>query len=468
MKKYLFLFLFFILCFNVYAFPDGVYPVPSTRQEVEPGIFIIQGTDGRWYQETIPEEDEDITYLSLTGKYDSIFEAMQKFDDFLGKPVDVPNYDSTPVDNSKYKSDPVIDNNYLTKPELKGLYYLDQYQYKTDGTLYYRVIAYFKTGNFVLRNGKTELEVSCLYQYSINGTTGESSFFKVNNALFPSYYDRYNIKWTTNYYVDNSNNTYPGMGSLYTGYGNPDLGIDPGNDINNPDADVYVPVEEREPVLPTWVDNTSLFGVLGNILNAIKYNTAIVIHKSDLVISQLELLKNNPGLIVPENDDLNITDVDFTADINSNDNWFVKLLKAIAKFLSSLIVPGDVITYETVSNSDGSTSTVERKTNYFVYNFKDMTNNFSQKFGYEQYTNKLTNLTLTSNDSNGSSSSSSSVVLDDSIFGGYISLDMWKPYLPQLQDYIRGFIYCMLVIYNVKMVQFLIRATSPIKSGKED
>lgn len=50
-------------------------------------------------------------------------------------------------------------------------------------------------------------------------------------------------------------------------------------------------------------------------------------------------------------------------------------------------------------------------------------------------------------------------------FGGYINLSMWDKYMPTIQMYIKGFMYALLVLFNIKMIIWMVRGSTPIKDS---
>lgn len=85
---------------------------------------------------------------------------------------------------------------------------------------------------------------------------------------------------------------------------------------------------------------------------------------------------------------------------------------------------------------------------YFMH-LKDMV---SKKFGFDNYIEFFESL-------KGLSSHSPE-------FGGFINTSIWTPYIDKIHYYIKGFIYALLVIFNVRMIIWTIRGSTPIKDGQ--
>lgn len=91
---------------------------------------------------------------------------------------------------------------------------------------------------------------------------------------------------------------------------------------------------------------------------------------------------------------------------------------------------------------------------YFSNKFTYLKDKFSVKFGYGNYLemfNALKSMGLRSVD-----------------FKGYIDISIWDKYLPTLQGFVRGFFYFFMVIFNLKMIIWLVRGGTPIKDDNRE
>lgn len=468
MRKLIIFILFFLFSFSLYAsvppvlpptVATGVYPIPSTLEEVSEGVWIVQGTDGRTYQVSEPDEDGSIRYQTLTGKYDWAFDMMQDIDEYLKKYTKVPSLGSTGSSGSSdshYKPvKDIINTSGLDTSiieDSKGYVMIIEYTDTTKSTVWsYSIFYGIYATSLPDSTGRFNFEApSSSYSYFWYESNPSKVWFTENTSPYVGTLiapiNRYDV-YTNIYNPDvlPPSSSSDGFNFNYTGWGDPWTDVAPEDDPYNPDNPNY------NPQLIQDVQNSVL-----------QLNMRIKIDWSEFWPEFDKRYKPN-NITIENNDIFNLDDIDFEKELSSQDSWFVKLLKAILKFIKSIFIPSDV----QIVNSDGST----KKENYFVYNLKDMTNDFSKKFNYDNYTNKITNLTLVStsdeDDDTNTDTGTSTPVLDDGDFGGYVNFSIWKPYMPKLQDFVRGFIYCMLVIYNVKMAQVLIRVTSPISTGKD-
>lgn len=91
------------------------------------------------------------------------------------------------------------------------------------------------------------------------------------------------------------------------------------------------------------------------------------------------------------------------------------------------------------------------RSDYFSSKFTSMKDSFSSKLGFDTYLGLFSAL--------------KSVVVGKLDFGGYIDISMWDKYLPTLQNFIRGFMYVMLGIFNIKMAIYMARGSNFITSS---
>lgn len=87
MRKFFLLVISFLLFSSILYASDKVYYLQDTMQETEPGsgIYIIQGTDGRWYQMNGQDDSGEVIHEPLpTGNQvsDKILDVLYKLDEF--------------------------------------------------------------------------------------------------------------------------------------------------------------------------------------------------------------------------------------------------------------------------------------------------------------------------------------------------------------------------------------------------
>lgn len=93
---------------------------------------------------------------------------------------------------------------------------------------------------------------------------------------------------------------------------------------------------------------------------------------------------------------------------------------------------------------------------YFDEKFTSLQAKFMQKLGFGNFDNFLDFLKV---------ATGSGLDFVDDQGRKIIDLSIWDKYLPRLQGYIRGFYGCMIAIYNIKMVLYLIRGNTTILTG---
>lgn len=91
------------------------------------------------------------------------------------------------------------------------------------------------------------------------------------------------------------------------------------------------------------------------------------------------------------------------------------------------------------------------KDNYFSDKFTYLKDKFALKVGFGTYLEMFNSL--------------KSVAVGKLDFGGYIDISMWDKYMPTLHNFIRGFFFIMMAIFNVKMIIWMIRGSSFIKDS---
>lgn len=89
--------------------------------------------------------------------------------------------------------------------------------------------------------------------------------------------------------------------------------------------------------------------------------------------------------------------------------------------------------------------------NYFNDTFTRLKDKFSSKLGFNSYLQLFDSL--------------KSQVSNAPSFGGYINTSMWVKYLPQIHVYIKGFFYCLMIIFNIKQIIWMVRGSTPIEGG---
>lgn len=107
-----------------------------------------------------------------------------------------------------------------------------------------------------------------------------------------------------------------------------------------------------------------------------------------------------------------------------------KIIELLVEALKSLFIPKD---------------------GFFTSNFNDFKDKISIKLGFATYVEMFKSL--------------SAHVSGSVDFGGFIDLSIWDKYLPTLQNYIRGFIYALGLIFNIKMIVWMVRGSTPIEGG---
>ena len=383
MKKVVFILFFIFFSFNVFAFPEGVYPIESTRQEVETGVFIVQGTDGRWYQETGQNDLGEVEYKGLTGKEDTYINIMksleealknpsQDYSSVLPKPVDKEDENSFP---EGYNGGYVIvvnetiwmdwDKNVTVVSPSRNTYFVDSYYY-LNGKLYFHYTDY------------TYLDYRGQVQYAGRPGDGVVSEWTTNMPIRErddrlGYIQGSGYTYTNLYPTGQEGNMPDGWSSsAYRGFGNPDEeGQTPENDPFNPDNPNYNPQLVKD--------------IQEHILNLnlrVKLDWSEFWVEFDKRIPQLQ----NGGIPVEDKDKDNpfsLDDIDWEKAATKEDSWFVKLMKAIFDFFKGLIVPPDV----EVTNSDGTKS----KQNYFAFEFNNMHTTFSEKVPVVEQVGTLVN-----------------------------------------------------------------------------
>lgn len=88
---------------------------------------------------------------------------------------------------------------------------------------------------------------------------------------------------------------------------------------------------------------------------------------------------------------------------------------------------------------------------YFSKTFTRLKDKFSAKLGFKTYLQLFDSL--------------KSQVSNAPTFGGYIDTSMWVPYLGQIHAYIKGFFYCLMIIFNIKQIIWMVRGSAPINGG---
>ncbi|MGL4338417.1 MAG: hypothetical protein ACRCST_16150 [Turicibacter sp.] len=110
---------------------------------------------------------------------------------------------------------------------------------------------------------------------------------------------------------------------------------------------------------------------------------------------------------------------------------------------------------------------VTRKTNgeWLEGQFMTMKDNVAKKFEMDSYLELAENL-------KGVYANNTEIIGSVGVNGVFvkpmpiIDLKLFDKYKPTLFSYIRGFVYVLLIFYNIKQVIWLIRGTSPIGGGK--
>lgn len=400
MKKIIFL-LLILVSFNLYAStasptssPENkVYYIQSTMQETEPGsgIYIIQGTDGRWYQMNGQDDSGEVEYEGLpTGNpvADRIQDIIYKLDEFekaTGVDIDttvntpdgitgsdVPDFingDSGNVGSAYYLYVRVGNaiGRFILNQNLPGggAFYIDDGDYF--GNVYLAIpqqggasFEWLTPERFSISSGNYNgLDCWTIWMYNfISGGKNDVSIW-TNSILVDA-----SLKNGQNRY-DQKNPNVPF--NVPGGY------VTPGQDVIDKE------IENGNITVTTTTTNYFNVQLKGPIDANIKNLDEILSKLSELQIG-FPLYPDDPE--DGEKDFFDVSDIDFEKAAAEGDNWFVRLLKGIANFLKSLIVPNDV----EVTNSDGSKS----KHNYFTFEFNNMHTDLVKKMPAVEQVGTLT------------------------------------------------------------------------------
>lgn len=147
----------------------------------------------------------------------------------------------------------------------------------------------------------------------------------------------------------------------------------------------------------------------------------VVVGENDTVIGGDETI-NPPVEEVPETD---WTWWDWLKD------WILSFFDTLGNLLKSLFIPS---------------------AEFFPSNFNRLKDSFSVKFGFDNYVELLEGL--------------KNVGSGQMDFGGFIDTSMWLPYLDKIHYYIKGFFYAIIIIFNIRMLMWTVRGSSPIAIGE--
>lgn len=167
-------------------------------------------------------------------------------------------------------------------------------------------------------------------------------------------------------------------------------------------------------------------GVIGGVADgSITWDDAltsggIIVEENDVTIGGSETV--NPPIEVPE--------IDWSWWSWLKD-WIMSFFDALGNLLKSLFIPD---------------------TGFFSNNFNKLKDLFSTKFGFDNYTSFFEQL--------------KNQVASKPDYQGFINTDIWLPYIDKIHYYIKGFIYALMVIFNIKMLIWLVRGSTPIVDGK--
>lgn len=223
---------------------DGVYPIPSTLEEVSNGVWIVQGTDGRTYQISEPAEDGTLRFLSLTGKYDYIFDMFQDLDKYIDFP------DSSNILGSNFRENEKIAFPDEEIPIPSGNYLIFNYGGDDQGLTFTNKNVYVGVTdmNITRDDERTTYKFNCLsvikyrwiigtrpFRYSSAVSSGGAQSVGLAHDRVPHNQTVYTNAFPTSMNV--SQGWHVEMG--YTGYGDPAKGITPENDPFNPESPLY-------------------------------------------------------------------------------------------------------------------------------------------------------------------------------------------------------------------------------------
>lgn len=367
MKKILFLLCAFLICIPVFAseppslpstVAPSVYPVPSTLEEVSPGVWVVKGTDGRNYQLTKPSDNGEVEILDsiypldiatdifideYNKRADEIVEQNKKqYEDTLGI-VDIPKEYHLPSSSDV----PSFANGRLGT----GYSYIFVKQYVDDD--YNLTLVQVDPSAFSVENWSTKSSdpsyisdyvslhgvISCkvIERHTDDGNCFVSYYLGHENSVIIKASKHAYANFHAEFYT-NSPSVYPSLTSSVSSLG------------SNVEYFTDEPTIENEAELDV-IPYDGGYSIKGQNVKVINF---------DELVSKLKAA-GFTGYINPKIDAIDppgtgdgsaelpgLDKIDYFGEEKEDDSFIVKIFKAVAKFLKSLIVPDDV------TLSDGS------------------------------------------------------------------------------------------------------------------
>lgn len=314
-----------------------------------------------------------------------------------------------------------------------SLYYLGACTYTYENGIYNRPYYkpyYLKLNDF---NGGLSFYRTSGFSdtyYSYNTSTGSESYL-----LLPSYTNNiYNDMYFDGYTYIMSNDTIEILNPM-----NPAYFIDvfpydyEGSSVDSSYSYIYPENVTSEDVITGWTN--ALEGENDIIISPVSPDELIGSNGYDVAYGMEGVVGAVEGVDLPQGAvDTDVPDTGIIGGILEKIwDWILNFFEKLADLLKYLFIP-----------SEG----------YFADNFNNIKNNFSVKFGFDNFDDMFIEL--------------QSIRARKPDFGGYINIDMWDKHIPQLQTFIKGFFYALMAIFNIKMALWLIRGTHPINSNGGD